>query len=156
MKRAIFLCLFLILTVLICWAYKADDLLGNWYTENGKSIITIYKCGAKYCGKITWLRNPYDENGKKQSDDNNPNQNLRGRPLMGINLLKDFVNVGDGKWEKGTIYNPEDGKTYSCNIEMMENGKKIKVRGFVGISLFGKTQVWPRGPKEIPPMKEKK
>jgi uncharacterized protein (DUF2147 family) len=66
---------------------------------------------------------------------------------MGLLLLRDFVFDGDDTWEDGEIYNPKEGKTYSCKITFDEKDK-IKVRGYIGISLFGKTVYWTRVKKE--------
>ncbi len=121
-----------------------DALLGTWLTGTQKAAVTIYKEGNKYFGKISWLKTPNDENGKAKVDKNNPDDKKKTAPLMGLNLLKDFVFDGS-KWEKGTIYDPENGKTYSCKITMVDKDK-LDVRGFVGISMLGRTQTWIRIP----------
>ena len=124
---------------------NTDALLGMWLTGSQKAIVTIYKEGAKYCGKITWLKTPTYEDGKAKVDKNNPDKKLQSTPMMGLNLLKDFVFDGENKWEKGTIYDPDNGKLYSCKITMIDNDK-LDVRGFVGISMLGRTQTWIRIP----------
>jgi uncharacterized protein (DUF2147 family) len=125
--------------------FSADAILGTWLTGSQKAAVTVYKEGGKYFGKISWLKNPNDENGKAKVDKNNPDDKKKTVPLMGLNLLKDFVFGGTDKWEKGTIYDPENGKTYSCKITMITNDK-LDVRGFVGISMLGRTQTWIRIP----------
>ncbi|HXB41447.1 MAG TPA: DUF2147 domain-containing protein [Bacteroidia bacterium] len=124
--------------------FNTDAILGMWLTGTGKAAVTIYKDGNKYFGKITWLKNPLDE-GKPRIDKNNPDEKKKTDPLMGANILKEFIFAGGDKWEKGTIYDPENGKTYSCKITMV-NESKLDVRGFVGISMLGRTQVWIRIP----------
>jgi uncharacterized protein (DUF2147 family) len=57
--------------------------------------------------------------------------------------LSGFKFAGDNLWEDGTIYDPENGKTYRCKITL-ESPNRLNVRGFVGISLFGRTTVWTR------------
>ncbi len=75
-------------------------------------------------------------------DMNNPDQALQTRPELGLELLKDFTFDGDDVYEDGTIYDPKSGKTYSCKMTI--NGNSLKIRGYVGISLFGRTEVWTR------------
>ena len=79
-----------------------------------------------------------------ENDGNNPDKKLRSRKIVGLSLLSGFVPSDDkNKWQDGKIYNPEDGKTYSCSLTLRDDGK-LDVRGYVGISLFGKSQIWAR------------
>jgi uncharacterized protein (DUF2147 family) len=120
----------------------ADELLGIWWNHEKDAHIEIYKCGNQFCGKIVWLKEP-NEDGAPKKDKHNPEEALQSRPLIGLDILSGFEFKEEGSWEDGTIYNPRDGKTYSCYLKMLEEGK-LKVRGFVGISLIGKTQYWER------------
>jgi uncharacterized protein (DUF2147 family) len=117
--------------------------LGLWSTEGGKSRVEIFDCAGKLCGKIVWLKEPLDDQGKEKVDRENPDEALKGRKILGLALLSDFVAEGDSgrQWTDGRIYNPEDGQTYKCNMELQDDGK-LKVRGYVGLPLFGKTQIW--------------
>lgn len=124
---------------------EADKILGEWMTEEGKAKVQVYKCGEKYCGKIVWLRDPLNDEGKPKVDKNNPDDKLKSKPIMGLNLLKDFEYEGDYEWEEGEIYDPDNGKTYSCVINMDEdNPDVLDVRGYIGFSLIGRTTVWKR------------
>lgn len=68
---------------------------------------------------------------------------MRTRPLIGMQFMKGFEYDGDNKWDEGTIYDPESGKTYSCYMKML--GKdKMEVKGYIGISLIGRAQTWTR------------
>jgi uncharacterized protein (DUF2147 family) len=120
-----------------------DEILGKWWNHEKDAHIVIYKCGNEYCGKIVWLKEPLDEDGKPKRDKNNPDESLRSRPTLGLDILSGFVFEKDRTWEDGTIYNPRDGKTYSCYLTLLDDNK-LKVRGFIGISLIGKTQYWER------------
>ncbi len=137
--------LFLGMTSGFSQTFTADAILGTWLTGTQKAAVTVYKDGTKYSGKISWLRTPNYEDGKPKVDKNNPDDKKKANPLMGLVLIKDFVFDGDTKWEKGTIYDPENGKTYSCKITMIDKDK-LEVRGFVGISMLGRTQTWIRIP----------
>ncbi len=126
---------------------KADDILGVWLTQDKDSHVQIYKDGDKYFGKIIWLKDPIDnKTGKPKVDDKNEDPNLRNRPVMGLKLLKDFVFDGDDEWEDGTIYDPKKGKTYSCYMEFPDENNKdrLKIRGYIGVSLLGRTVYWTR------------
>jgi len=130
------------------WA-AADDIVGLWNTAEGRSKVEIYKCADRYCGRITWLKEPnYPDNdeqgmaGKPKVDRENPDPDLRSQSLLGLEMLRDF-RYDDGQWRDGTIYDPREGKTYSCKITLAEDGT-LKVRGYIGISLFGKTAEWTR------------
>ncbi|MEW6267205.1 MAG: DUF2147 domain-containing protein [Thermodesulfobacteriota bacterium] len=117
-----------------------DAILGDWLTEKGTAGITIYKCGKEFCGKVSWLKEPKDKDGKDKVDDKNPDATKKTRPIMGMNLVWGFEYKGGNKWEDGAIYDPEEGKTYKCKMTL--DGEKLNVRGYVGISLIGRTTVW--------------
>ena len=135
-----FLFLLFTLTMQSAFAQKADDILGVWLSGSKKGHIQIYKTGDKYYGKLIWIKEP-NENGKPKLDKNNSDPKKRTLPLLGIVNLNNFV-FDDDEWTDGTIYDPENGKTYSCTITL-EDGK-LHVRGYIGISLIGRTDVWER------------
>lgn len=120
----------------------AAGAVGVWQTEGGKSRVEITQCGEMLCGTIVWLKEPLDDEGKEKVDKNNPDEALKTRRLVGLKMLNGFVPDDEpNKWVKGTIYNPEDGDTYKCTMSLNDDGN-LKVRGYVGIPLFGKTQIW--------------
>jgi uncharacterized protein (DUF2147 family) len=121
-------------------AQNQDSIVGEWYTEEGRSIVEIYKCEEQYCGKIVWLKYPKDEEGKDKVDKNNPDEKERSQKLKGLNIMSGFTYKGDNRWGGGKIYDPDNGKSYSCKMSLENN--KLKVRGYIGISLFGRTTVW--------------
>jgi uncharacterized protein (DUF2147 family) len=123
---------------------EADKITGVWEPSNGKAKVKIEKIGTKYFGKIVWLKEPIDpETGKPKVDKNNPDEALQNAPLRGYRLLKDFVYQGDNEWDSGTIYDPENGSTYSSTIKMVDDNT-LDIRGYIGISAFGRTDVWKR------------
>jgi uncharacterized protein (DUF2147 family) len=125
-------------------AQLANDLVGVWLTGKKDGQVKIENIGGKYYGKIVWLKEPIDSTtGKMQLDKNNPVKSLRYYPIKGLRILKDFEFIEKGVWEEGTIYDPDNGKSYSCNITM-SNKNTINIRGYIGISLFGRTDVWTR------------
>jgi uncharacterized protein (DUF2147 family) len=134
-------------------AADADALLGLWLTppsEDGQAHIEFSKQGGKYSGKIVWLEKPVyppdDEEGmagQDKVDRENPDPKLSKRPIIGLEVAGGFSFDGE-IWKGGTIYDPANGKTYKCKISLMEDGKTIKVRGFIGFSLIGRTERWTR------------
>lgn len=124
------------------WAQKADAILGAWANANGQDHILIYKRGDKFFGKLDWIKFPNDENGKPKTDKNNADPALRSRPDLGLELLKDFTFDGGNVYSGGTVYDPKNGKTYNCKMTL--EGNKLIIRGYIGISLFGRSVTWTR------------
>lgn len=132
---------------------EGDRLIGVWEPSNGKARVKIDKIGSKYFGRIVWLKEPNDpDTGEPKTDKNNPDPTLRDAPLRGYRMLKDFVYDGDDEWSGGTIYDPENGNTYDCVITMTDENT-LDIRGYIGISAFGRTDVWKR--LQIPKRKKK-
>lgn len=126
----------------VMYAQKADDILGIWFTEGGKSKVEITKKNGKYDGKIIWLKTPNREDGTVKLDRENEDEKLRSRKILGINVIQGFE-WDDDEYEDGTIYDPENGKLYDCEITW-ENQNTLNVRGYIGFSLLGRTTVWTR------------
>ena len=122
---------------------NADDILGKWLNEDEDAHIEITKRNDMYYGKLVWLLNPNeDDTGLPKVDDDNPDPALQSRPVLGLEILTDFVFDG-GNWEDGKIYDPKTGKTYKCYMKFVEE-EKIKIRGFIGITILGRTSYWTR------------
>jgi uncharacterized protein (DUF2147 family) len=117
---------------------SADDILGVWYNQEKTGKIEVYKKGEKYFGKIVWLKEPMRD-GSPKLDIENSDEKLRTQPVMGLQILKGFE-FDDDEWEDGTIYDPKNGETYSC--EITKEGNKLNVRGYVGFSFIGRTSIW--------------
>ena len=121
-----------------------DRLVGVWEPSHGKAKVKIEKIGTKYYGKIVWLKEPIDaETNKPKVDKNNPDEKMRSTPLRGYRILKDFQYTDKNEWTEGTIYDPENGNTYSCIIKMTDENT-LDIRGFIGVSVLGRTDIWKR------------
>jgi uncharacterized protein (DUF2147 family) len=68
---------------------------------------------------------------------------LRGQPLCGLELIGGFRNASPGIWSGGSIYNPKEGQTYFASMKLRDDGT-LKLRGYVLLPLFGKSQIWTR------------
>ncbi len=121
----------------------AQDVTGKWKTiddETGdaKSIVEIYKKDGKVYGKIVDLINPKKKNAKCTEcpgDDKN-------KPLNGLVIIRGLEKDGD-EYNDGKILDPISGKLYKCYIAL-ENPDRLKVRGYVGFAMLGRTQYWSR------------
>lgn len=123
---------------------EGDRLIGVWEPSHGKARVKVERIGNKYFGKIVWLREPDDPNtGQPKVDKNNPDEAMRSTPLRGYRILKDFIYSGKNEWSEGTIYDPENGSTYSCVISM-KDANTLDIRGFIGVKALGRTDVWKR------------
>ncbi|MFB9265203.1 DUF2147 domain-containing protein [Bradyrhizobium erythrophlei] len=117
-------------------AARADEVEGIWLTAAGDAKIRINSCGKGLCGIIVWLKNPIDAStGKPQVDDKNANKALAQRPIIGLNIFSTMLSVADKKWS-GSIYNADDGKTYSSELRLAA-ARKLEVRGCVLAVLCG-------------------
>lgn len=123
---------------------EADALVGIWLNGEGTGQVKIEKIGTKYYGKIVWLKEPNDpETGKPKTDKKNPDAAKHNTPVMGYRVLRDFSYSGDKVWENGMIYDPKKGADYKCKITMTNNNT-LDVRGFIGVSVIGRTDTWRR------------
>jgi uncharacterized protein (DUF2147 family) len=119
---------------------KADDIVGVWLTGGKEPAkIQVYRSGNKYYGKIAWVTKP---EGRTRLDTNNPDKEKRNQPIIGLVILTNFK-FDEDEWNGGKIYDPESGKTYSCNISLKDKNT-MKIRGYIGISLLGRTETWVR------------
>jgi uncharacterized protein (DUF2147 family) len=113
--------------------------LGYWERPT-KAVLRFYPCGHEVCGMIVRLS---PTSGRK-TDSRNPDTNLRSRPLCGLNIGTGFQQTDATHLVGGRLYDPVSGKTYSGMAT--SEGDEVKLRGYVGISWFGKSEVWHRVP----------
>lgn len=125
-------------------------LVGLWWNQEKNAQIEIYESAGHIYGKIVFLKEPvYPADdpmamaGRPKIDRNNPDPLKRKRPLLGLLILDSFRQTGDRIWEDGFIYDPKNGKTYSCKMTL-ETSDTLGVRGFIGFSLLGRTTIWTR------------
>ena len=122
-------------------ANAQDPIEGQWFDEKGNARIEIYRAADnKFYGKVAWLREPL-RNGRPKVDENNPDPKYRSQPILGMMVLSGFVKDGD-EYEDGIVYDPKHGKRYSCKMKL--EGDRLEVRGYMGISLVGRSTTWTR------------
>lgn len=142
MKRVFILITGLLISITAVFGQGASGIQGVWINEAKDVKVEIYKSGDKYFGKVTWLKDMYEADGKTlKKDSKNSSIKLRGRSIIGIDILSGF-SYDKGEWNGGELYNPKSGKTYDS--KMILRGDNLEIRGYAGSPLFGKTTVWAR------------
>lgn len=131
---------FLLLSLNVVAQTTKTTIVGTWLNQEKAAKIEISQQGKKFFGKIVWLREP-NENGNPKTDNKNPDKSRHNDPIIGLVMLKNLAFDGKSTWEGGTIYDARSGKTYSCYLTLQAD-KTLKVRGYVGISLLGQTNIW--------------
>lgn len=131
---------FAILAIQSAPASAQSSIFGNWVTESGNALVAITRCGSEICGRISrvLVRTPDDD----QRDINNPNTNLRNRPLEGLRILSGFRRDGD-QYRHGQIYDPESGRSYNARLRTNPNGS-LRVTGCLSIGWPCQSQTWTR------------
>ncbi len=128
---------FLLAPISIAAAAPSHALFGDWKTADG-SVVRTFPCGDALCIKIIAVT----PTAPGTVDHKNPDAALRNRPLCNLEIGSNFTLSGDNQATAGRLYDPESGKTYKGNIDL--NGETLKLRGYVGVTLFGRTEVWHR------------
>lgn len=135
---------FLTLVLLtITFSISSQTIFGKWHSTNddtGKvdSVIEMYKKDGKAYAKIIEIK---DSERQKAVCDKCEGVN-KNKPILGLEILTGLEKDGD-EWSGGEILDPRNGKVYNCYIKLVKSNK-LKIRGFVGVALFGKTKYWKR------------
>lgn len=115
---------------------------GTWLSGDGGTKVHISNCGGKLCGKVVWLQEPIDKKtGKPKTDALNPDPGKQSRPMIGLQVVHGLAPNGPNKWS-GQIYNADDGKTYSANMQVKDEST-AHVEGCV-LGILCKGQTWKR------------
>ena len=130
----------------ISQVFTADAVLGNWRTiddETGKtkSIVKIFQTeSGEIQGRVIEIL--HSDRGPNPLCDNCPGERA-GKPVKGMVILWGMSPDGENAYTGGKIIDPSKGKVYKAKLKLREDGK-LEVRGFIGFSLIGRTQVWER------------
>ncbi len=117
-----------------------DQILGTWVNEEQTTHIEIYKKDGQYYGKIVWIPIAEDQDGNPITDRNNPDEELRDRELLGMDILEGFE-YKKGEWKNGTLYSPQRGKSLSPTLVITSDDElNIKVKK----GLLRRTITWTR------------
>lgn len=123
-------------------ALAIDSPAGLWRIDDSKghpdALVRIYDNGGVFFGRFEKIFNPDPVRDRCTAC----TDERRNQPLLGMVFLSDFKPEGDHY--AGRVLNPETGKIYRCNLRVVAGGAKLEVRGFIGISALGRTQLWSR------------
>ena len=140
----------LILTVFLIYGFagssqEADNITGIWWNDEKTTKIEVENKNGIYFGTIVYMIPEKYENGEPPKDKNNPEDELRSRSLIGLQILSGFEYDSKKKeWKNGKIHDPKSGNTYAC-YSWLENNDVLKLKGYVaGIRLLGRTSEWYR------------
>lgn len=141
MKKITITFLFVLLAGVM--SVNAQSVLGKWKTFDDKtgdtkSIVEVTEKDGKIYGKVIEILNPTAKDSKcvNCSDDD------KDKPVLGLVIIKGLKKNGN-EYSDGKILDPSSGKLYKCNVSL-DGADKLKVRGYVGMSAFGRTQNWTR------------
>ena len=146
MKRIIPSMLAVISASLLSTAVFAASLNGTqWQTVDEKTgekkaIVQLNDNGGKVSGKIIKVLN--SKNAKANCE--KCTGSLKDKPIEGLQILTGLSADGNNQWSSGKLVDPETGKIYSGKITLSDNGQSLKLRGYVGSPVFGRTQTWQR------------
>jgi uncharacterized protein (DUF2147 family) len=127
----------LVTVMLALLVSTAQAQTGRWITASGNLEIEIAPCGQALCGTAVRVLANNSMSAPGQSMGSNV-------PGVGLKILHDFTSTGDGVWT-GYIYDRENGKTYRCRMRELDSDQ-LEVHPYIGIPLFGQTQIWHRAP----------
>lgn len=131
-----------LMLILSLTARGEGGVLGMWKNPTG-STIRIYRCGPNVCARVVAI----SSKAPSRIDTENPNKALRKRSICDLEIGRDFHLTSPDHAEGGKLYDPESGNTYSGS--MTSEGDTLKLRGYIGISIFGRTETWTRVPEGI-------
>jgi uncharacterized protein (DUF2147 family) len=122
---------------------NSDDIIGVWLVAKKDGKVEIYKQGNLYFGKITWLNEPNNAEGKPKTDKNNPDEKKQNQAILGLTIIKNLTWNGEAKWEDASVYDPNTGKTYSALVKMKDKNT-LEMTGYIGMSFIGRSETWTR------------
>ncbi len=141
--HSIFVLILLVLTSIGSATSDTNSIVGTWITGDGDGMVEIALQNNVLIGTVVGLVSDPHQVGANRRDVLNPDNELQSRRLLGLTILRGFQRNKKGIWEGGTIYDPNRGNTYRCKITEI-GANKLKVRGYLGLSVFGKTVIWNR------------
>jgi uncharacterized protein (DUF2147 family) len=122
-------------------AADAASPIGLW--KGSDDTFEMSESEGELSAKIVALSEPNMTDGREKTDIYNPDATKRSRPIIGLVFITGCTKKSATRWENGTVYDPKDGKTYSCFVEL-QGSNRIKLRGFIGFAAIGRNYIWTR------------
>ena len=143
--------LVLLQTAALAATVKTGGPLGTWLTEKKSGIVEIYRCADSdaLCGRLVWFKIKPDDPNPLGLDLKDPDPARRNQPLCRLTFMWGFKPGDPGKWEDGSVYDPDDGRTYHANMKLRDDGT-LDLHGYIGISLIGRSEIWTRYTDPVP------
>ena len=141
---------FLGLLMLTHPCHAEPGLQGLWLTEDDESTVEMTPTKEGWVGRIVALREPLDPDGKEKTDFKNPDPTRRQDPILGLRIIWGFKAMGDNAWAGGSVYDPNNGKTYHAKITLRD--RQLHLRGSLDRwGIAGRSTLWKRpNPKDAP------
>ena len=148
MKRTI-LVLFLSLLISQAFAQEAQKIAGIWWNDKKTSKIEVKEENGKFIGTVIYINPEKYVNGEPEKDHENPDVKLRSRSRLGLQILSGLkFNLSDKEWQGGSIYDPDNGKTYDCFAWFDKDPDVLYLKGYVaGIKWLGRSTTWTKATK---------
>lgn len=128
-------------------AQTPGKVAGIWYDSAGEGAIELAPCGNRMCGRIVWLKNQLNDQGKPLYDRHNPNASMQSRPICGLQVLRDLQPLTDGSWGRGIVYDPKKGAENEASIKPLSGGR-LQLTGY-GLFGLSKSFEWTRAPDDL-------
>ncbi|MDP2337470.1 MAG: DUF2147 domain-containing protein [Bacteroidota bacterium] len=143
MKRTV-LVLFLSLLISQAFAQAAQKIAGIWWNDTKTSKIEVKEENGKFIGTVIYINPEKYVNGEPEKDSKNPDAKLRSRSRLGLQILSGLkFNASDKEWQGGSIYDPDNGKTYDCFAWFDKDPNVLYLKGYVaGIKWLGRSTTW--------------
>ncbi|MEQ1576783.1 MAG: DUF2147 domain-containing protein, partial [Hyphomicrobium sp.] len=145
---AVFLAIFAGSMIKPAAAQTPSNVTGVWFDSAGEGAIEVAPCGNRMCGRIVWLKQPLNAEGKPLFDRHNPNASKQSRPICGLQILRDLQPLTDGSWGRGIVYDPKKGAENEASIKPLGGGK-LQLTGY-GLFGLSKSFEWTRAPADLP------
>lgn len=117
--------------------------IGLWLDHTGRGAIEIAPCANALCGRIVWLKEPKDKQGRPLVDALNEDRRQRLRPICGLQIIGDLRLQNDGSWDNGWIYDPEQGESFDVEVRL-RTPDMLQVKGYKGLKFLSETYQWRR------------
>ena len=122
---------------------QAQGPVGLWFDHTGRGAVEISPCGNDLCGRIVWLKDLNDKNGRPLRDALNGETGKRNRPICGLQVIGGLKQQSDGSWDKGWIYDPEQGESFDVELRL-RGADGLQVKGYKGLKFLSETFQWKR------------
>lgn len=137
------------LLISVAFAQEAQKIAGIWWNDKKTSKIEVKEENGRFIGTVIYINPDKYVNGKPETDHENPDAKLKSRSRLGLQILSGLKYVAAEKqWQNGSIYDPDNGKTYDCFAWFDSDPNVLYLKGYVaGIKWLGRSTTWTKATK---------